>query len=126
MKLVFCPDCHALFKDDVVVKYHNATLFVLQKVENAVGKYGRFQDKGFKNSSNFVSHTDQGRQRAAMRSDFQSGVHPNESFEGVQRRQHYWNKSTCSQPMFLRTFKAEPTVVSLHGLDGAQHNQISS
>ncbi|KAK1398181.1 hypothetical protein POM88_008044 [Heracleum sosnowskyi] len=44
--------------DDVVVKYHNTTLFVLQKVENAVGKYGRFQDKGFKNSSNFVSHTD--------------------------------------------------------------------
>ncbi|KAF1002715.1 hypothetical protein AG4045_017952 [Apium graveolens] len=105
----------------------------------AVGEYGRFQDKGFMNSSNSVPHSDQGRhqlppgpygpsyhqQRPSMPSDFQSGVHPNESFEGVQRRQHYQNNSTHSQPMFSRTLKAEPTEGSLHGPDGVpmQQNQ---
>ncbi|KAK1399750.1 hypothetical protein POM88_009613 [Heracleum sosnowskyi] len=68
------------------------------------------EEKGFRTRASRIPqilfHMDLGRQRAAMRSDFQSGVHPNESFEGVQRRQHYRNKSTCSQPMFSRTFKA--------------------
>lgn len=107
----------------------------------AVDEYGRFQEKGVMTSSNSVPVTDQGRhqlppgpngpsyyqQRPPMRSDLQSGPYPGapyESFDGVQRRQHYQNNSIHSQPMVSRTLNAEPTGGSVHGPDGTsmQHN----